>query len=140
VIVDTVTESIRGSVIADIEVPAFQFNPVQTAWELVPFSFVVDWFFTVGDSLSALSFAATQKAYSAAAGFSVNVVREYSTYISDEYYGYVSGPGNYQTGHCEATYEHRRPCILPYQPRLTVKLNNLKIIDLLTLVLQRLKH
>jgi hypothetical protein len=30
-------------------------NPVSVAWELVPFSFVVDWFVPVGNTLSALS-------------------------------------------------------------------------------------
>lgn len=29
-------------------------NPLQTAWELVPFSFVIDWFVNVGDHISAL--------------------------------------------------------------------------------------
>lgn len=31
-----------------------KFNPLATAWELVPLSFVVDWVFNVGDLLSAL--------------------------------------------------------------------------------------
>lgn len=30
-------------------------NPFSTAWELVPLSFVVDWFFNVGDSITAAS-------------------------------------------------------------------------------------
>jgi hypothetical protein len=29
-------------------------NPVQIAWELIPYSFVVDWFFSIGDYLAAL--------------------------------------------------------------------------------------
>lgn len=32
-----------------------EFRPIQTAWELVPFSFVVDWFFDVGSYLSAIT-------------------------------------------------------------------------------------
>lgn len=31
------------------------FDPLVTAWELVPLSFVIDWFFTVGDALSVLT-------------------------------------------------------------------------------------
>lgn len=31
------------------------FNPVQTAWELIPYSFIVDWFVNVGDVISSKS-------------------------------------------------------------------------------------
>lgn len=31
------------------------FNPFRTAWELIPMSFVIDWFINVGDSISALT-------------------------------------------------------------------------------------
>lgn len=32
-----------------------RFNPLVTAWELIPMSFVVDWFVNVGDTLSAIA-------------------------------------------------------------------------------------
>lgn len=31
------------------------FNPLKTAWELVPYSFVVDWFVNIGDAISSIS-------------------------------------------------------------------------------------
>lgn len=36
-------------------VDQIRFNPLVTTWELIPFSFVVDWFINVGDYLSALT-------------------------------------------------------------------------------------
>jgi hypothetical protein len=40
-------------------------DPVVTAWELVPFSFILDWFITIGDMLAAFSpFATGQLRYS----------------------------------------------------------------------------
>lgn len=48
-----VTISGRGSVYSKYEPAAFRVAPITTAWELVPFSFIVDWFFTVGSALTA---------------------------------------------------------------------------------------
>lgn len=38
----------------DLALHDLKFNPLSTAWELIPLSFVVDWVFNVGDTLSAL--------------------------------------------------------------------------------------
>lgn len=48
-----VTISGRGSVYSKYEPAAFRVAPLTTAWELVPFSFIVDWFFSVGSALTA---------------------------------------------------------------------------------------
>lgn len=39
---------------AGAQLRRFGFNPVATGWELVPFSFVADWFFDIGARLAAL--------------------------------------------------------------------------------------
>jgi hypothetical protein len=49
---------VRAGVLTELEtlskLPVWGFaNPVEAVWELVPFSFVVDWFFTVGDTIAA---------------------------------------------------------------------------------------
>lgn len=62
--------SVRGSVVADIAPPDIALNPVVTAWELVPYSFVVDWFVGVGRWLESLSFLALSHEHYAAGGVS----------------------------------------------------------------------
>jgi hypothetical protein len=63
--------SVRGSVVADIQLQRFRANPIQTAWELIPYSFVLDWFIGVGDALSAIHFLASQERYQASGGYHV---------------------------------------------------------------------
>lgn len=44
--------SARGNVYSKYAPAAFRVAPLTTAWELVPLSFVIDWFFSVGDALT----------------------------------------------------------------------------------------
>lgn len=140
VITTQVETGIRGSVIADIEVPAFQFNPLQTGWELVPFSFVLDWFFTVGTALSAISFAVHQKAYAASAGYQLKVTRSLAVTMGDTKENFIEGPGQTQVGQSVAVLQVRNPCPIPYIPHFALKMNEFKVLDLISLILQRLKH
>lgn len=48
---DVTTHSIRGSVAAMFTPSRVITDPVNTAWELIPYSFVVDWFLDVGQTL-----------------------------------------------------------------------------------------
>jgi len=138
VITTKVTTRIRGTVAADIEVPALQFNPLQTGWEIIPFSFVLDWFLRVGQTLSAISFLAREKAYTASKGFRLEVERDYTAESGDYTSSFGSGLGFEQTGSSRATLEVRTPCPIPYHPHFVLKINNLKVIDLVALILQRL--
>lgn len=140
--IDTETRyevSRRGSVVADIEVPAFQFNPLQSGWELIPLSFVLDWVVGVGTALSALSFAARQKAYTASTGYRIKVTRSMSAYCTYYTSKFVSGYGFTQQGQANAEVSIRQPANINYIPHLAVKLNGMKVLDLLALTLQRLK-
>jgi len=66
---DVVTKhSIRGSVSALFEPSRFRINPVETAWELVKFSFVVDMVISVGDAIRAGSLLALAKGVTASIG------------------------------------------------------------------------
>lgn len=52
------TVDVRAGVLTLLQstskIPVWGFaNPVEAIWEIVPFSFIVDWFFTVGDTISA---------------------------------------------------------------------------------------
>lgn len=133
---DDITISIRGSVTADVYVPPFQFNPIATAWELIPLSFVVDWVLNVGRAISAISFLATNTKYAASAGFRVDVDRYFS--VSNTWTDTDHRSGTvYQEATCSASLEVRTPCRIPYTPQFTVRLDSFKIIDLLGLVIQR---
>lgn len=50
---------VGGAVAGDLELKSFRFNPVVTAWELVPWSFVLDWIVNVNQAIEAASFALT---------------------------------------------------------------------------------
>lgn len=47
-----VNVSARGNVYSKYAPAAFRVMPLTTAWELIPLSFVIDWFFSVGDALT----------------------------------------------------------------------------------------
>lgn len=47
-----VNVSARGNVYSKHAPAAFRVMPLTTAWELVPLSFVIDWFFSVGEALT----------------------------------------------------------------------------------------
>lgn len=136
VITDKITTGIRGTVIADIEVPQFQFNPIQTGWELIPYSFVVDWFVSVGKALSAASFLAYASKYSASYGQYVEVVRTYSMRFVPT--STIVGTWS-QDAVCTAKLERRTPCSVPLVPHFTLNLNPYKILDLVGMVVQRTK-
>lgn len=135
---DMISVSLRGSVTADINVPAFQVNPLQAAWEIIPLSFVVDWFLNVGKTLNALSFSNLVKAYTASSGVKVHVERSFVTNIVSLSSPYISG-GYEQTASAEADYEMRLPRQLQLTiPHIRVRMDGFKILDLLGLVSQRL--
>lgn len=134
---DKITRGLRGSVVADIVVPLFQFNPIQTGWELVPYSFVLDWFVGVGKAISAGSFLATQSKYSASMGHFCQIERSYSCKLREKT-TYPSVVGTWeQTATCVSRIERRVPCGVPITPHIRVRLNAYKVIDLIALILQR---
>lgn len=64
--------SYRGSVTADIFISSVDNNLAVTGWELIPFSFVVDWFVTVGKALAATEFLLKAGAWTASYGYQLN--------------------------------------------------------------------
>lgn len=124
-----------GTVNADITVPAFQFNPVVTAWELIPYSFVFDWFLDVGQALSALSFLALSKRYAASWGCLITAKEETS------FTGYSIKPGVTGTASGSVSRESniriRVPCSVPISPQRAFKINTAKIVDLVSLLIQK---
>jgi hypothetical protein len=123
-----------------LDLPNLGFNPAVTAWELIPYSFVVDWFLDVGESIQALS---------PKPGFHMRnlwVSERYVTHIESEVIDFVSTPPTAVLhGYEPQTYNGdwqlyvRRPATLSdvsYIPTFELKLNPFKVVDLLTLIIQ----
>jgi hypothetical protein len=71
----SVTANVRGSIIADFVPSKVIVNPFLTGWEVIPYSFVIDWFYGVGQALEALSFITLNDYYTSCYGISVQVER-----------------------------------------------------------------
>lgn len=135
-IVDKATIGERGSVVADVDVPQFQINPLVTGWELIPFSFVFDWFVSVGKALAAWSFLSLSPTYVAATGLSIKVSRTLTGYPLSFSSTYKSGTwARWATAEAELLI--RTPCTIPLLPRFNLRLNPMKVLDLLALIVQR---
>lgn len=131
------TINMRGTVVADIEVPDFQFNPVTTAWEVTRLSFVVDWLLNVGQALEAASFLLAAKAYKACGGVKVDF--NLSGTSSLESKGTLTSAYHSGTWGGSASYVERSPMSVSAIPRIKLRLDEYKVIDLLALVRQRLR-
>jgi hypothetical protein len=139
-LVDSVNISKRGAVTADIDPPAFSFNPIISGWELIPFSFVIDWFVNVGKALSALSFLYFNTTYAAAQGYKIQLRRNLSTQLTntDKDGQYKSGDV-YQTASCDASMTVRQPTSVSSFPQFTIRLDDFKVLDSLALIYQRIR-
>lgn len=127
--------SITGSVLADIKPPKIVFDSTKTAWELVPFSFVVDWFISVGNFLDSLSFLRMATDHVAWYGIQHTVHRnmelEFSTKPTATYTSTTT-----QSGECTGVYTIRVPTSIPSLPQIRTNLNTFKVLDLVALLVQ----
>lgn len=137
-VTDSISVGIRGSVTADIEIDQLQFNPLITAWEVVPLSFVIDWFLGVGKSLAAVSFIALNTQYAASAGF--QVIQRRTLEMTPEYTNVAYSGEDWQKARCEAIYEVRTPTHVSYTPHFSLHLSPAKILDLVGLMVQRIRR
>lgn len=129
----TDTFGIRGSIVADIEPPRIQFNPLVTAWELMKLSFVIDWVLNVGQFLESLSFLALSREYYATAGFQVK-----RQYVQSSTFVPASGCiGTWWTSsRGEATLTQRIPTSVSTIPLPKLRLGAFKVLDLVALFIQ----
>jgi hypothetical protein len=128
--------SVSGSVTADIEPPRFMASPLITGWELIPFSFVLDWFVGVGTYLESLHLLFWSDQYSASGGYQVKVTHEVS-------YEYVSPLNSYSgdawgQSRSVGTLKRRIPTTIPNLPQLRLRLDGFKILDLVYLTRSKL--
>lgn len=134
------TRTYRGFALAngDFGANAGGFQPFRTAWELVPFSFVVDWFFDIGSFISAAT--PIPGVDVPASGYSIHdswsLVQDVSVVLKPGAVGY-SVTTNYSGRYTkEANTYSRYPSGVSI-PRLFPRLNTLKLVDIGSLVLQR---
>lgn len=130
--------SVVGTVNADISPPRYAFNPLVTAWEVIPYSFVIDWFISVGKALAAISFLSLQSQYVASWGYKIEAV------TSTDVTGYsiksgVTGPIA-ATHRAKVEYEVRVPCCVPLYPHFRLRMNTAKVIDLVGLIIQKTRR
>lgn len=133
--------SSRGHVVADIKPPKISFDPIKTTWELIPFSFVIDWVLSVGSALSSMAFVILSTNYSAAGGFHVTATRTWSYENSRNWEtSFVSSAWATAEGEFVAKYTVRNPCSVPYFPQLRLNFDVYKIADLIALIVQALRR
>lgn len=131
------TINMRGTVVADIDVPDFQFNPITTAWEVTRLSFVVDWLLNVGQALEAASFLLMAKSHKACGGVKIDFVLEGNTSLVTK--GTLTSCTSTGTWEGTGSYVERVPMSVSALPRIKLRLNEYKIIDLIALIAQRLR-
>jgi hypothetical protein len=129
--------SVRGYVVSMIRPPTVTNDLGVTAWELVPFSFVVDWFVSIGVNIQALYAASYHSDYQSSLGLYVTGARSVS---------YSSTTNGAWTGHCDgnasgfASYTLRSPKKPDFLPQAHLNLNDFKIADLVAILTQRLRR
>lgn len=134
---DSITIGLRGGITADIIPPRFQFNPFITAWELTRYSFVIDWLLSVGNAIAAVSFLCMNASHTAYKGYKITVDRQYSNSLSIPAATVLEHDVR-QMGSSHAELSVRVPCGIPIHPSIALRLDNLKILDLLALIVQKL--
>jgi hypothetical protein len=134
--------SVRGNVVMDIAPPRFKFDPISTAWELVPFSFVVDWLIDISTWLSSLHGLAISKGSTAALGYKISKVVQLNSLEQ------VASTTNFRRTFVKKTDStsgywlvQRVPMAIPYKPpSIDLNIDYLKIIDLVSLIIQRARR
>lgn len=142
--------SVRDEICVDMRIPdtpltqtarLSSLNPVSIAWELLPFSFVADWFYNVGDYLRDLETAVTYNSYFTQ-GYRtqtkrINFVLKADRNVYLPYGGSVYQPEQKYSGHWEGRSVHSvktRVVLyeypLPKAPVLQANLGSQRLLNL----------
>jgi hypothetical protein len=118
---DSVTIGVRGAVTADVIVSRFVANPIKTAWELIPWSFIADWYINMGTFIDAMSLLAVNSQYTASKGWEIVIERSMS--VNLENLSTVSVFTGNCGGSCYGKYQHRDPCSISTRPQWRLNTN-----------------
>lgn len=128
----TASIGLRGTAASKIEPPRITFDPIVTAWELVPYSFVIDWFFNVGSMLNALHGQSYHSDLVTSYGTQLNYVTQ-SELIGGvgigDFYGHVTSTAVYS-----GSITNRTPVTPSFIPSVNINLDALKVADLMALL------
>jgi hypothetical protein len=128
----TIDVSCRGTVVMDIAPPKWSFNAQLTAWELLPYSFVIDWIVHVGNWIESFSALNLSTAHTAAAGYKITASRTYA--VTDQtWFSTWTGNKGSEHGQTVAVQTVRLPMSLPKLPQLRINLDEWKLLDLIAL-------
>lgn len=131
----------RSTVYAEIVnkiLATYGFNPLVTAWEKVPFSFVVDWFVDVGGWIQSLTPALNGISY-LGVGASNKLITE-RTQTCNIIWDVLANTDGSVTGMKQVTTAEvyrRTPTGIPPTPSFNVRLNHVRFTDLIALVAGR---
>lgn len=124
---------VQGLAAADIRLPRFRVNPLEIAWERIPYSFVVDWFLTVGRSLVAASnVLASRRLVSCGSIFVEANGTAQNTWTAGS--GWSGTANQYSTGSSEL--KLRAPMAPPLYPVPRVRVGFAQVVDSLALLVQ----
>lgn len=126
--------SARGSVIADFTPPVFSFNVARTAWEFVPFSFVIDWVLNIGQWIAASSFMLMNTERCSGAGYKIDGVCTTDWQVTSwkpTYSGTLQ-----MSSDCQFDLTGRYPKAIPHVPLYRFRVDELKYLDLAALIWQ----
>lgn len=123
----------RGSIVADISPPKVAFNPVTTGWEVIPWSFVLDWCINIGQYLEAMSFLAYSSKHTAAGGIHITCEQTVNL-VSQTWNPGFSGRGMTFSSSGLAKYTVRTPTSVSFSPFTKLRLEAFKVTDLIALL------
>lgn len=132
-VTDELKISLRGTVVADIEPPTFRFNPLTTSWELIRFSFIIDWFIGIGQWLETISFLALSSNHTSAGGMKISLKRSWVLTNKSSSAGY-SIIIMESSGQSIASLTQRNPQSVSNFPLINIRLDVPKVADLLAII------
>lgn len=130
---DDIQITSMASVAADYAHSAWKLNPIATGYELIPYSFVVDWFWNLSQAIRASSLLLGSSQLTACAGLKIQTTRTFTlTATALSGYTYTTSPN----GSCSSTaiVTERYPTSVPYLPPIKVNLDGNKIADLIAMI------
>lgn len=141
--------SYRGMATSKLAPPPFGGSVLVTAWELVPFSFVIDWFIDVGLRLQYLSGLFVDEERALGYGLLINASASSTTtttqtgssgsrvQLGNHWYQLDGGSAS---GEFTASLRIREPYTPSLIPTLGFRLDGFKVVDLLSLLMVVLKR